>query len=64
MRGKGKEIRSRKCGPVYLLQIPSEIKATGYLTFDNGQLYVKIKTKTKAEGAGVHPSVDCIMVRG
>ena len=39
-------------------------KATGYLTFDNGQLYVKIKTKTKAEGAGVHPSVDCIMVRG
>ena len=38
-------------------------KAKGYLTFDNGHLYVKIKTKTKAEGAGVHPSVDCIMVR-
>lgn len=37
--------------------------AKGYLTFDNGRLYVKIKTKTKAEGAKVHPSVDCIMVR-
>ena len=39
-------------------------KAKGYFTFDNGMLYVKIKTTKKAEGAGVKPSVDCIMVRG
>lgn len=38
--------------------------AKGYLTFDNGILYVKIKTKTKAEGAKVHPSVDTVMIRG
>ena len=38
-------------------------KAKGYFTFDNGMLYVKIKTTKKAEGAGVKPSVDCIMVR-
>ena len=37
--------------------------AKGYLTFDNGRLYVNIKTKTKAEGAKVHPSVDTIMIR-
>lgn len=39
-------------------------KAKGYFTFDNGMLYVKIKTTKKAEGAGVKPSVDCIMVQG
>ena len=38
--------------------------AKGYFTFDNGILYVKIKTKTKAEGAKVHPSVDGVMIRG
>ena len=37
--------------------------AKGYLTFDNGRLYVNIKTKTKAEGVKVHPSVDTIMIR-
>ena len=37
--------------------------AKGYLTFDNGRRYVNIKTKTKAEGAKVHPSVDTIMIR-
>ena len=39
-------------------------KAKGYITFDNGRLYVKIKTSKKAEGVKVYPSVDCIMVRG
>ena len=38
--------------------------AKGYFTFDNGILYVKIKTKMKAEGAKVHPSVDGVMIRG
>ena len=38
--------------------------AKGYLTFDNGILYVKIRTKTKAEGAKVHPSIDAVMIRG
>lgn len=38
--------------------------AKGYFTFDNGILYVKIKTKTKAEGAKVHPSIDAVMIRG
>ena len=38
--------------------------AKGYLTFDNGRLYVNIKTKTKAEGAKVHPSVDTVMIKG
>lgn len=38
--------------------------AKGYLTFDNGILYVKIKTRTKAEGAKVHPSIDTVMIRG
>lgn len=38
--------------------------AKGYLTFDNGLLYVNIKTKTKAEGAKVHPSADTVMIRG
>ena len=37
--------------------------AKGYLTFDNGRLYVNIKTKTKAEGAKVHPSVDTVMIK-
>ncbi len=39
-------------------------RAKGYLTFDNGMLYVKIKTTKKAPGAKVKPSVDCIMVQG
>lgn len=38
--------------------------AKGYLTFDNGRLYVNVKTKTKAEGAKVHPSADTVMIRG
>lgn len=38
--------------------------AKGYLTFDNGILYVNIKTKTKAEGAKIHPSADTVMIRG
>ena len=38
--------------------------AKGYFTFDNGILYVKVKTKTKAEGAKVHPSIDAVMIRG
>lgn len=37
--------------------------AKGYLTFDNGRLYVNIKTKTKAEGVKVHPSVDTVMIK-
>ena len=37
--------------------------AKGYLTFDNGRLYVNIKTKTKAECAKVHPSVDTVMIK-
>ena len=38
-------------------------KAKGFLTFDNGRLYAYIKTRKKAEGAKVHPSVDGIMIR-
>ena len=38
--------------------------AKGYFTFDNGRLYVNVKTKTKAEGAKVHPSADTVMIRG
>ena len=37
--------------------------AKGYLTFDDGRLYVNIKTKTKAEGSKVHPSVDTVMIK-
>lgn len=38
-------------------------KVKGFMTFDKGQLYVKIVTKKQAEGALVIPSVNCVMTR-
>lgn len=38
-------------------------QASGSMTFDRGQLYVRISTTQPAEGAGVVPAVDSIMSR-
>lgn len=38
-------------------------RARGYMTFDQGQLYVNIATRKQAEGVSVSPSVKCLMTR-
>jgi hypothetical protein len=37
--------------------------ATGNLTFNGSELYVRIRTQSQADGAPVYPSVNCIMLR-